>query len=102
MNWIKRLLHKMKSPEKQKEDYQKMLQDARKRFCEYTENPFSTDMRNYMQRVKIESSPTGWGVRTLKPEEIKERLDKGQCWMDYPALNEDGTEMEGVTGINFY
>lgn len=98
MNWIKRLLHKMKSSEKQNEE---MLQKLRKQFCEYTENPFSTDMRNYMQRVKIESSPTGWGVRILNEEEVKKRLDAGQCWIDYPALNEDGTEIDGLTGINF-
>ena len=77
------------------------LEVSRIRFCEYTENPFSTDMRNYMQRVKIDNSPTGWGIKTLELEEVKKRLDSGICWLDYPALNEDGTEIEGVTGKNF-
>jgi len=91
----------MKPPEKQKEYCEKRLQDLKKRFCEYTENPFTTNMRNYMQRVKIKTAPTGWGVKILSAEEIKKRLDNGQCWMDYPVLNEDGTEIDGVTTVNY-
>lgn len=99
MNWIKKLVRCFIN-EKQHE--KETWDDLRRRFCKYSENPFSTDMRNYMQRIKITDSPTGWGVITLSPDEVKKRLDSGICWIDYPALNEDGTEIKGITGINFH
>jgi len=86
MNWIKRLLRRFESPQKQKEDHQVLLQNAKKQCCQYTVNPFLTDMRNYTQRVKIDSSPNGWSLKILTEDEIKAFLDKGICWMDYPVI----------------
>lgn len=77
------------------------IAEARIEFCKYTENPFSTDFRNYMQRVRCPDSPTGWACKHIPPQEVKKRLDNGVCWIDYPALDENENEIEGVTGRNF-
>lgn len=111
MKWINNLIHSLRKTTKDStlptkdyllanEDY--ILAAARKKFCSYTTDPrFATNMRNWSQKRKSSRSPTGWGIVILKEEEVRARLDKGQCWMDYPVLNEDGTEIEGVTGLDF-
>lgn len=68
--------------------------EARAAFLKYKEHPFRTHLGNYFQRVKLKD---GYGFFLLNPEEIKKRLDSGACWLDYPVLNEDGSEINGMT-----
>lgn len=92
MNLINKLNRLFKQPVKQ--DYDLLLQEQKKLLCKYSENPFSTDFRNYMQPIKKSNSPTGWGMRKLSIDQVKSNLDKGICFIDYPNLNEDGTEIK--------
>jgi hypothetical protein len=102
MNFIDKIIKYFSAPayekleEKRKQDREAEIKKFKEDCCKYTENPFSTDFRNYMQRIKAKESCTGWGVKSLSSEEVKKRLDAGICFLDYPVLDENGVEIEGV------
>jgi len=91
-NLIKKIKCWFKS-DLREEDYERLLQKERLRLCRYTENPFSTDLRNFMLPIINSKPPIGLSFIKLTDEQVKYFLDRGICYLDYPYLNEDGTEL---------
>jgi len=98
MNFIDKIIKYFSAPayERKVEYSIQQMEDIKEEFCKYTEHPFSTDYRNFMQRIKSKDSCNGFGVRVLEEVEVKRRLDAGICFLDYPVLDENGVEIEGV------